>query len=640
MRRIFLILIFFIVSDCAFLNAQQILQFDSIYVNEIGDTGRAQFEYRLHSGEKVKHGSFLFTRFISDSINNSQVYKEVWKGNFDLGEKSSNWNYSKRNFKFSVNEISEKGINYDILELREELFISYFKGSPAGRLNYTVNEFKNSKKTDEKELLNLNLQDNKVSGEVLYRFKENNDQFSISGKSENGLLSGIWVFENVSAGEKEIRMYDEGILLSLVRINKEDTLVHIDFPLSDEIENYLLNNDNSFKMAGVPLSFAFSDGYPRNSNYIIEQQYGNRILKRIENIVFQYDSALERKNGLIFGANRGLYPLSHEEKKVLEGWFEVLNTYKEKVGMIHDSLDAYSIYSADTLLELVNDWHFNQSQLLEYIEPWNSIIKNDQLKFYYRKGALFTYVKKLMENDTLRSEGVHQVIHYSDTNHLDFLAYIVENLRNRTVTGDSMLSILKRRTKELLQSSETSFISEAILANRDTLKEWFDTLTDFKITTSLLEQVKFNYVDSITRKHKNFMNNHDPAKQQIIGRELLNQVRLVKSIFLESTEIERNGSFLDSLYTETNFDPFTYEETQMRSKKRLYGIVLEDMVSSLLQVDSEYHMELSKINRNLQMIGKLQDRMIYLRYKDTKRIERSLKGNITIEERLEILKVK
>lgn len=622
------------------MNAQQILQFDSIYVNEIGDTGRAQFEYRLHSGEKVKHGSFLFTRFISDSINNSQVYKEVWKGNFDLGEKSSNWNYSKRNFKFSVNEISEKGINYDILELREELFISYFKGSPAGRLNYTVNEFKNSKKTDEKELLNLNLQDNKVSGEVLYRFKENNDQFSISGKSENGLLSGIWVFENVSAGEKEIRMYDEGILLSLVRINKEDTLVHIDFPLSDEIENYLLNNDNSFKMAGVPLSFAFSDGYPRNSNYIIEQQYGNRILKRIENIVFQYDSALERKNGLIFGANRGLYPLSHEEKKVLEGWFEVLNTYKEKVGMIHDSLDAYSIYSADTLLELVNDWHFNQSQLLEYIEPWNSIIKNDQLKFYYRKGALFTYVKKLMENDTLRSEGVHQVIHYSDTNHLDFLAYIVENLRNRTVTGDSMLSILKRRTKELLQSSETSFISEAILANRDTLKEWFDTLTDFKITTSLLEQVKFNYVDSITRKHKNFMNNHDPAKQQIIGRELLNQVRLVKSIFLESTEIERNGSFLDSLYTETNFDPFTYEETQMRSKKRLYGIVLEDMVSSLLQVDSEYHMELSKINRNLQMIGKLQDRMIYLRYKDTKRIERSLKGNITIEERLEILKVK
>ena len=640
MRRLLLFYIFFIVFDCAFLNAQQILQFDSLYVNERGDTGRAQFEYRLHSGEKVKHGKFLFTRFISDSTNNNNVYKEVWKGNFDHGEKSSNWNYSKRKFRFSVNEISEKGINYDILEIREELSVNYLKGSPDGDLTYTLNEYKNNKRAEEMEILNLNLQDNKVSGEILYRFKENKDQFSIRGKSENGLLSGIWVFENVLAGDKEIRMYDEGILLSLIRINKEDTLVQIDFPLSDEIENYLLDNDNSFKMAGVPLSFAFSDGYPRNSNFIIEQQSGNRILKRIENIVFLYDSTLERKYGLIFGANRGLYPLSHEEKKVLEAWFEVLNSYKEKVGIVHDSLDAYSIYSADTLLELVNDWRLNQSKLLEYIEPWNSIIENDQLKFYYRKGAIFTYVKRLMENDTLRSEGVHQVLHYSDTNQLDFLAYIVENLRNRTVTGDSMLLILSRRTKELLQSSETSFISEAILANRDTLKEWFDTLTDYKITTSLLMHLKLNYVDSITRKHKNFMNNHDPAKQQIIGRELLEQIRLVKSIFLESTEIERKGSLLDSLYTETNFDPFTYEETQMRSKRRLYGIVLEDMVSSLLQVDSEYRMELSKINRNLQLISKLQDRMIYLRYKDTKRIERSLKANITLDERLEILKVK
>lgn len=622
------------------MNAQQILQFDSIYVNERGDTGRAQFEYRFHSGEKVKHGNFVFTRFISDSTNSNKVYKEVWKGNFDHGEKSSNWNYSKRNFKFSVNEISEKGINYDILELREELTVSYLNGSPAGRLNYTVNEFKNNKKTDEKELLNLNLQDNKVSGEVFYRFKENNEQFSISGKSEKGLLSGIWVFENVSAGEKELRMYQEGILLSLIRIYNEDTLVQIDFPLSDEIENYLENKDNSFKMAGMPLSFTFSDGYPRNSNYIIEQQSGNRILERIENIVFEYDPNPERKYGLIFGANRGLYPLSHEEKRVLEVWFEVLNGYKEKVGIVHDSLEAYSIYSADTLLELVNDWHLNQSQLLEYIEPWNSIIKNDQLKFYYRKGVLFSYVKELMENDTLRSEGVHQVIHYSDTNHLDFLAYIVENLRNRTMIGDSMLSILNKRTKELLQSSETSYISEAILANRDTLRDWFDTLTDYKITASLLMHIKLNHVDSITRKHKNFMNYHDPAKQQIIGRDLLNQTRLVKSIFLESTQIERKGRFLDSLYTETNFDPFTYEETQMRSKKRLYGIVLEDMVSSLLQVDSDYPMELSKFNRNLHLISKLQDRMIYLRYKDTKRIERSLKGNVTLDERLEILKVK
>lgn len=620
--------------------SQKILKYDSTYINEKGDTGMARFDYFLRSGERIKHGEFQFNSFESDSIYNGDVHREEWRGAYDHNRKEGSWSYSTRKFRFRIEGFTEKGINYDLVEIRSVMEIGYKEGFPEGAVHYKTELFSNSRKIGKMETLQLNIQSKQVNGEVHYMFSKDSIQRLVNGACKDGLLTGTWTIERSGAEEKEVRIYDQGVLTSLLKLKMQDTVAFIDFPLSESLEEHLKGNRGSFEMAGIPLSLTFSDGYPRSSRFLDVQKEGNRELQHIIDLVFEFDSGIQNENGLIFGANRGIYPLSPDEKKTLESWPDVLSTFKDMIARMEDSLNTYSAYSADTVIEALNDWHLNQTKLLEYIRPWDQIILNNQLRFYYRNGELLDYVVELMSADTLNSEGVHLILHYNDTTYSNFLSYIINNLQLRIRTGDSMMTKMNDRIQELLFSSEVTFINEDIITGIDSLHNLYVELPENSIVSPLLDYFKVHYLDSLKVEHKEFMNLRDPNEQVNIGKGLLSRVNNMISIYHESLKIGKKSKSLDSLYTEKTFDPFTYEEIEIRSKKRLYGIVLEEMVAELLKIELSPRTDLTAVNKNLWLVSKLQEIMIYMHNKDTRRIEKSLKRNPELEERLKILHIK
>lgn len=621
--------------------------YDSVYQPLPGHTGIARFEYFEDSeGRIIKDGSFQFRSEWRDSTDPTYFVYEKWTGAYRNNLKSGEWTYQKEKQKADIKGVEEGELRYHLKTEKRELRGRYDNNNPVGSWQLGRAIFLNNEKTEETETVNVAFNNKRIDGPVFIEFNMPGVGFiTVQGTAKNGLMDSTWLLKYGSGDStlKEFREYRNGFLLSLQRVNATDTILSLQFPLSSEIRRALQSGGTGSVALNRPVSLAFSDGYPRTSRWMTSQQQGNSYIETALQQLLQYEANFVQQHGLALGSNRGFYLMSTREKNLLEQWPSLEYEYREKVRQLQQFEQDHYKFRDDAAIKPILAWTEKQRYLLEYIKPWNNILSKNELEFHNRNGELVSYAFDLLSTDTLRWNGnQQQVVEYpvSASQRQDFLSYISANFKTRIQAADSLIGLYSDLAQTLMLADEVAMQKK----NVDSLKE--------RLTDKMKNPAEPEMKGLLTHLHNSILQPYFDRYFQyfsIAGREAIPQqlayadslhylLYTFAAVHDDAILVSKHKRKIDSLYTEFSFDPFTFNDrVPRRVKKKLYEIVAEDLVDELLAKVAGA-LTPAEARLRMQQLIEVQERVIFLRDKDTRKLERKLRKNDPIEKKLELLK--
>lgn len=621
--------------------------YDSIYQPQIGHTGTARFEYyEADDGRIIKDGSFRFRSEWRDSTDPTFFIYEIWTGNYSKNQKSGEWVYRKERQKADIAGVEDGKLRYQLNTEKRELKGNYEKNIPAGSWQLTRTTYVNNEKTGETETVNVVFNNNKITGPVSIQFNlPGTGRTFVMGNAKQGLMDSTWrlQYHKGDSAVEEIRQYQNGFLLSLQQVHEADTILNLRFPLSQEIRRALESGGSGSVAINRPVSLAFSDGYPRTSRWMTVQQHGNAYIETALQQLLQYEPGFTQQHGLALGSNRGFYLMSTREKNLLEKWPALEYEYREKVRLLRQFEQDHYKFRDDAAIKPILAWTERQAYLLEYIKPWNNILSRNELEFHNRNGELVSYAAGLLSTDTLRWNGQQeQVMHYPvpASQNQDFLSYISANFKNRIQTADSLINLYSDLAQSLMLADEVAMQKKIV----DSLKEQLSAQMRNpaepemrELLTQLHDNVLQPYYDSYYQYFQ--QSGRDAIPRQLGYADSLNYlIYTFSQVYKDAIQVSKLKRRIDSLYTEYSFDPFTFNDrVPRRVKKKIYEIVAEDLVDQLLTIAAQSGTP-AETRQRMQQVREVQERIIFLRDKDTRKLERKLRRNDSIEKIMELVK--
>lgn len=637
-----LVLLNLFVSFQTSVFSQEIKQYDSLYKPQSFKLGHATFDYYFNrKGEAIKHGEFAFKSEQKDSTSNNTAFINLWNGQYNNNNKIGKWTYKTKSHAVEIKDISESSVQYVISTNETNKSLEYKDGYPDGEYNFKVNLYEDDKLVRNTELLTTNLKNKKIDGTIKLSFLDKaQDKITLKGKATDGLMEGTWEFYYSKDDIREIRQYKNGILLTLTKVKKIDTILNLVYPQSEIIQK-ALNENKSSQLINSPLSLIYSDGYPRNSKYIRAQSDGEKVLNRALKVIFKHDNEAFINNSLPLGTNRAFYPLNSDEKNQIKKWETTEANYRDRVNTIKTLEIDNLTFVKDSTIQTIIHWAKKQDSLKNYIKPWNDILLKEQIEYYNRQGLLIDYARELLEADTIVTEKNTHIFHYKPKvqEKPNFLSYIVLNFEDRTHVADSLIALFNEKAQELHLANEVLTMNNRIVdKSTSTDSIYAQPLTDNKLYTLITKTKKhFVEVEFVERFNQLISEDELPSKVKQ-GEDILANFELLDQTYEVASNIDERAKELDSLYTDYVFDPFTYSDNvPTRLKKRLYNIVTEEMNSQLIEKAQNSYKEPAEVLKRLNKIYALQERLFFLVDKNTIKLERKLKRNKSLEERLTLL---
>jgi hypothetical protein len=621
--------------------SQQIRQYDSTYVPAPDLIGNARFEYyEDKDGRKIKHGDFTFIREErSKETQNAALYTS-WKGQYNENRKVGEWTYESRNHLVSINNISDVALDYSIYTIDEYLEINYRDGFPEGEILLESTLYADKQPEKRLKYFQTEVKDGRMHGEFEYFLAdETEDILSVYGRLENGLMVGEWGFNYHQEDKRETRQYEKGVLLSITKSNGEGPRT-IEFPLSEGLQAALANKETDVELAGKPLSLHFSDGYPRTSSYITEQQKGEDAIMSILEEIFRYDQDIDLSRQLPLGTNRGFYPLSSDERKILPEWTKIEAKFRTNLQDLNNLRIESLNLAQDEETKIILGWIAEQEEIKEYIRPWNNILGKEQVEYYNRDGLLKDYAWNFLSRDTIVAEGESHIFDYEPREKPEnFLLYIVENFRDRNKVGDSLIEKLTAKVETLETTKEVSGLNENIARQKKEMDSIYAFPSNYSILDYLLRKTRRDFGENIYRQELDRFVEEDNLEEKIsIGQDLVVNLEIMKEIHAAAINIATRREKIDELYTEYTFDPFTFsDQVPVRKKKRLYNFVNEGVIEKILVRAGDKTSEPTEVLKELQLVQQMQERLVFLEDKNTRRLERRLLRSDSLTESVELL---
>lgn len=629
--------------------AQESQVYDSIYHTFNGYSGRAKFKYyRDEEKRLIKNGDFTFTSKVLDTLHKNITINVRWYGNYNKNIKNGAWKYEYNTHEVENVDVDNFDVDYRLHSEKELIQGTYKNGIAEGKWSLNKDGFENGKREDKLAEYSANFKNSKVSGPLEITYTEANGTIVlVKGNAINGLMDGKWTFEYTNEEQQpvvETRTYKNGFLTRLVQMVRNSTIHEIDFPLSGKVKAYIDNPKQKSEAVNKPLSVAFSDGYPRNSNYITLQQKGNEIITTAMANLLKNEEDFAVRFGLPIGTNRMFYDLKRDEKKILEEWPAVEFEYRSKLNRLQTDKELNFLYNQDETISMINAWLQKQIELMEYIKSWNNILSRNEIIYYNRNNeALIKYTENLLKEDTITYAGKQEIIKYKEgeLEEKSFLFMIADNFKQRAVVADSLVKVYENKIEELKLTDNISRLKTDIQASQMQLDTIFSAEVVPDEYRTLYDNFKNNYLgESFTNKYTLLDNDTIFMEDRIrVGDSLVQDIRLIQRIDVKLHEITKNRKIIDSLYTEYVFDPFTFtDKVPKRIKKKLYDIVAEDVTRELLN-RAESSVSILEAYNYINQLLLVQQRLIFFYDKETSKIEKQLKKKQLLEEKLRIIQI-
>lgn len=613
-----------------FTNAQSIIENGTLGL--FGDTGTAVYEVTTNAfgNSKVKNGTYLFESHQEIKQTNPILISEQIKGAYRSGKKHGIWviNFKKTAF---VNEGFKNG-QPQFNKTQTNIFAqgAFNKGNPSGK--WVAEGYQNSK--DTLFLLTCQFKNGWVDGKVKY--VSPSDKTLVEGNTKQGLMNGNWYF-NYPNGNREIRTYDKGILLFLLQTSGSDTLKELVFPISQACQKALINNtDGDNPLVNFPMSYTFSDGYPKSSKWNTSQGLGEIRIKKIDSIIGIFMPKWKKNVGIAIGTNRCRYPLSSLEAKEINDWFILDKKLKEVTASLKDSIASFKNLRISPEISMALNFSLRQDEIIKKTRAWRNIMERGQLVYYYRDGQLFEYAKNLLGKDKWSDT----TIIYKGIKSTDFLGFLCDNWVERieqTKAFQYSLSQVKSRlnlSREIINlpveidQRKVQILNRLRHINGDSTF-FFDGFTHKMDGIALGEEYQ--------KKLEQFLNETDINIERQLGHRLSKDLDTFYTFIEYLVEANKQLNVIDSFYTEIRIDAFTFERYPVRVKKRFHLIFSELMnhlnnEAKLLPFQSRWN--------SLQTISEIQQNMYYLKDTNTKFIEKKWAKSTDWKQRINLFRVK
>jgi hypothetical protein len=625
---------------CLSLYSQEIKKYQGPYSFHKGDTGVAQYSYWMDDdGREVREGEFTFSEDITTSSGNTtRIIKEDVKGQYLKGYKSGDWTYIKSYSKVKINGVKQGKLDYSLDHLDFKLEGSYVKGLHDGPWVYERKSPENFNGEVMPESVTMTFSKGVINGDFYAKINALGGPVEVKGRVTNSLMDGMWSL--IDSSREEYRHYQHGILYRMVLVKSSDTLSNLEFPLSQKVSK-ALESYNYKRLVNRPVRLLFRDGYPESSEYVRMQQHGNRILSEILINVFQYDKEGFGRAGLPMGTNRGSYPLSKDELADLQTWYEEYDLYEEVIKTMEKEEILDLTYSTEPSIAFIVSWLEMQDDKIWDVENWMNHIIVDKIERTYRNGLLTDSAKILLGKDEMLVLNKLQSIEYAPQakEEQNLLKYLAANITSRRIVADSLLREFRVKVKSLQVSKEVLERQQSIITLKEeldsTLKENFGDPS----MSRLAKKVHDVYLDDIVEgEYHQFLSEiNNKEHQAILGDSIMLELHSIENIYEMLHHINQRRRYIDTLYTEYVFDPFTYtDQVPQRIKKKLYDEVavkiFNQMVDLALEAKTPFECE-----ETLDNLYEIQAELIYLKNRDTHRLERKLRKAKSLEERLNLL---
>ncbi|MDX1652254.1 MAG: hypothetical protein R3277_07170 [Brumimicrobium sp.] len=615
-----------------------------------GLSGKAVYNYVLSEDEKIKNGSFLFTREENDSLDGDAFARITINGEYLQNTKNGQWGYEyKLLFPEGGPYIDKLHILRNTQGIRYGVNGFFEKGAATGEWSALETKIENSRVTDTLFYSFVSFTKNRFSGEVISQNNLNQVKGSLTQK---GLFEGEWIIvhSDSTVPVVEYLSYKEGILFGHeIKIGNQSYTVMYSGMDHDPQENELweeipLNNDYWNVLY-------FSSLYGKtDSGDMLPSTEVNDLLDKSHDLLNRTFSSFSAHEGKAIWESESpfedprvklrKYPYSDTEEKMIG---EMIKSFSTIENVVHTFLSHPQVEvnkNSDREIALYHQVYSVYSEAFNKLNKIVSLYNNPAFEYINRQDLIPEIFSGTEYPDSV-SYIFHDSIHRVK---IDF----PENLPANISTLEELFGHIKKlqlqliRHQEYIQPIVDKYELKTALSDQESeLIEKRDTLI-YLYENSAMNDYHRKLADQIS----GFVKKEFDAYTNLTVTERLEVIANINQCFGELIELYSSLSKVPSqrerikeIYTRTVWNPYTFTDMKEIVKERIYDAYTDILIDFLL-TDISNSIACDKIKGKSDNFTLLFEKMKELRLEDTRELEKKLKKTSDPREILELMGLK
>lgn len=608
--------------------------------------GEAAFQFvEGVDGKVIQQGDFSFVRKENDLEDKTRFYRTVITGTYEQGKKNGSWVYVDEDHRLNLKDVVDFALISDLKSSQIKLKANYSNGIADGKWVFEENEFfegslKKKAKAEEFLFKNGDLQ-----GEFLFKTFVDDQTLFIEGElMDHGIMNGEWtiVYQNEGRLISEVRKYENGFLLGLVKRDLEKNLVieeQVFFETISKLNQVNAGSNVGFRIADQSFGILFNDGFLSSSGEIQGQLAGNEFISDFLIKILRYDTDFVDSNSELLDyplhTKKFVFDLSRSQQKIIEelphkfdNLVQIATAYKEK------NTFKLNRQKSDSLSAAYSFFEFQVDKLQKFNELINKF-RSKEIQFYdvqYISSKGLEFVTKIDRityytgSDVKRFEVTYQIPDFK----IGFYKALDVYISDMYAVTTKYKAFVDRQLSIIDQDSDLKGLEQKIQKRKIQIEKLFSTsIEEDEITEVLLDAVKSNLLkDAFDRVNERYAKSNQFASKKEEANILLDLLDEIEYQHKILSNVSKNWKILDAYYEEEVINPFTYTNYDKRSKPRLFESAEKLFEYYLENIEKEQ--DYTAIKTWTSKIETLIIKMSSLRNEDTKNLERKLNRRSSI----------
>lgn len=620
--------------------AQKISQYQGKVPLVSGDSATVQYEYYESRGNRILQGNYQLSATTSRQQDSLSFEKILWKGAFNKNAKQGDWDYQYQQHKVWVSDVSEFNVKTSLTSEFSSLDALYKEGKPDGKWTFTQNVFEQGERKAMLAEGSLRFSNGVLVDAFQFTSRKSELPVVIRGRFDDaGFLHDAWRLDywQDSIRVQEIRVYDHGFLLSLVKTKREDndTIQWIVFEdVVSKLQELKDESDSNFDRDTSLHELPFDVGYDASSPEIESQQTGNEVLQTAIREFLFLDTAFRNQQKSVFGTARFRFPGSASDKPDIDqlrivldsitfnlgrvrnkNFFELSNQQSDSLAWSYEFLKNYPL----KLRKLYDIAVFVSSSEFQWVDP--QIYFSQRSSLWPAQDSIhYTY------NDHVNVK----VLPYKQ-NAVTNVASFRKRIEEERDQVDRVVRYVNEALKTVLQSFQLQKLDSIILNVKAEIDNQYEQIkvAEVQYYTSIFNRrflnTEFNHLK------RGYTASNDFEEKLAIGYDILSFLDVVQSFPEKLGNILSMRDSIDVLYTESRLDPYTFTYVDTKLKRRLYEKVAEELFLSMMENITDTA-KAEAVEQQLADVEALQKLLIRFRTQNTTQLEKQIKPKASPEE--------
>jgi hypothetical protein len=611
-----------------------------------GLKGEAAFEFvKGAEGNLIRQGYFRFIRKEMDIVDKTLFYRTVIEGNYEQDKKTGLWDYQDERHQVELKDVVDFKLQSDISSQQIKLKANYLQGIPHGRWTFEENSFADGKLTRKSQADELQFHNGDIRGRFQYKSFVGDKTHFIRGELVgDGYMNGEWtfVYEDSAILVNEVRNYENGFLLGLVKRNLENDEILEEVVFYETIRklNQVNNKENKgFRISEEKFGILFNDGFLSGAPQFSAQKSGNSFISEFLTNVMRYDAEFVNLEGELIDfpihTKKFVFELTRAEQRIVEdlpGKFDqmklTVRDYSERNAL------RLNRQKSDTLSFAYAFFQF-QNEKIKKFEEIMDLFRTKEIQFYDLKHLAEEGDFLLSKSDKIKfeyedAEDIRELTYEVGDLANDFYSVLSDYINQMNLKTQEFKSYVDKSLSKIERDEDLRGLQNQIQERRDQLDEKYllvEGLSDEAI--ELLKAVHDNIlITAFDRQNQKYAKEENFDGKKETARIMLDLLDELDTQYMPLSKIYDEFDKIDELYMEEVFNPFTYTRYDQRAKSRLFESgerVFEHYVTQLKK-EEDY----TQIKTWVRKVDSLMKRMSELREADTRYVERKLNRRLSI----------